>query len=75
MADVLAVALAVAPLPASPGPIGRFSHAALDSVLARFVHAGRLDYGGVRSDPATLDRYLAAVAAARPDDWSLAGSW
>jgi uncharacterized protein DUF547 len=74
VAVALALAL-VAPAPAAPRAPQRsaehFSHAALDTVLARFVHAGRVDYGGLLRDHATLDRYLAAIAIARPETWSL----
>src|SRR5205814_4482033 len=49
---------------------GSFSHAALDTVLSRHVRNGRVDYGALRRDPGPLDRYLAAVADARPDAWS-----
>jgi hypothetical protein len=46
-----------------------FSHAAFDSVLARVLHRGRVDYGALARDPGDLDRYLGRVAEARPDDW------
>ncbi|MGH7729965.1 MAG: DUF547 domain-containing protein [Candidatus Eiseniibacteriota bacterium] len=58
-------------IPAAAGlaRAGSFSHAALDTVLARVLRDGRVDYGALARDHADLDRYLAAVAAARPDDW------
>ncbi len=46
-----------------------FSHAALDSVLQRYLHAGRVDYAGLAKDRGPLDRYLGATRAARPDGW------
>ncbi len=46
-----------------------FSHAALDSVLQRYLHGGRVDYAGLVRDRGPLDRYLAATRAARPDEW------
>lgn len=52
---------------ARPAPAEAFSHAALDSVLTRVLRDGRVDYGALLRDHADLDRYLAAVAAARPD--------
>ena len=53
------------------GPAGAetFPHAALDSALARVLRDGRVDYGALARDHADLDRYLAACAAARPDEW------
>ncbi len=44
-----------------------FSHATLDTVLARVLHDGRVDYGALLRDHADLDRYLAAVATAGPE--------
>lgn len=61
-----AVLLGVVARPASAEP---FSHAAFDTVLARVLREGRVDYGALAKDHADLDRYLAAVAAARPDPW------
>ncbi len=52
---------------ARPAHAEPFSHAAFDTVLARVLHDGRVDYGALLRDHAGLDRYLAAVAAARPD--------
>lgn len=41
--------------------------APLDTVLARFVHDGRVNYGGLARDPGSLHRYLAATETATPD--------
>jgi hypothetical protein len=70
-AVALAVAFLLAPggAPAAPREPGRFSHAAFDTVLRRFVRAGRVNYAGLRGARGPLDRYLAALAEARPDDW------
>jgi hypothetical protein len=57
---------------ASPLAALPFSHAALDTVLVRHLHDGRVDYGGLRRDRGPLDRYLASTRDARPDAWSRA---
>ena len=54
---------------AGPACADAFSHAALDSVLTRVLRDGRVDYGALARDHADLDRYLVAIAAARPDAW------
>jgi len=61
-----AVLLGVVARPASAEP---FSHAALDTVLARVLREGRVDYRALAKDHADLERYLGAVAAAHPDPW------
>jgi hypothetical protein len=48
-------------------PAHAFDHAAFGGLLAKDVSAGRVDYAAVRADRATLDGYLAAVAAAKGD--------
>lgn len=62
---------AVVAVAASAGAVSAaaFDHAALDTVLARHLHDGRVDYGGLARAPGPLRRYLEATAAARPDDW------
>ena len=69
--SLLAIAWASVGLAIAPGPAraGAFSHAALDTVLTRVLRDGRVDYGALARDHADLDRYLAAIAAARPDEW------
>ena len=67
LAALLAATSVAAPTAAAPSP--RFSHAALDTVLARYLHDGSVDYGALRREHGALDRYLVAVAAARPDGW------
>lgn len=41
-----------------------FSHAALDTVLARHLRGGAVDYGALARDRGPLERYLAAARAA-----------
>ena len=79
LAAALALAAACAPpAGAGAGPALRsagaaaFSHAALDTVLGRFLHDGRVDYRGLTADPGALERYLAACAAADPESWTRA---
>jgi hypothetical protein len=54
--------------PAHSGDAG-FSYAALDTVLARHVRAGRVDYGALSRDRAPLQRFLASARDARPEAW------
>ena len=71
----LAAATLAAAAPSAPpagATAGPFSHAALDTVLTRFVHGERVDYGGLSRDRGALDRYLAAVATADPGPWGRA---
>ncbi len=51
---------------ATPG----ISSAALDTVLARHLRAGRVDYGALARDRGALERFLAASRDARPEAWS-----
>ncbi len=45
-----------------------FSHADFDRVLQRFVDdQGRVDYGGLKTDPHDLERYYFLLAAYSPD--------
>src|SRR5262249_37950320 len=57
-------------LAATPGTQARpgavVATAALDTVLVRFAHEGRVDYRSLAADPGALHRYLAAAATARP---------
>ena len=46
-----------------------FNAAALDTVLARHLRDGQVDYGALARDRAALDRFLASTERARPDDW------
>ena len=71
VATGLAALTLAAAAPSAP-PAGPFSHAALDTVLTRFVHGERVDYGGLSRDRGALDRYLAAVATADPGPWGRA---
>jgi uncharacterized protein DUF547 len=43
------------------------STAALDTVLARFVHGERVDYRGLSRDPGALRRFLASLERAAPE--------
>ncbi len=45
------------------------SYAALDTVLIRHLHDGRVDYGALARDRGPLERFLASAREARPDDW------
>lgn len=69
----LASALALA---GAPGVFAQsFDHSPLDSVLARYVHDGRVDYGALKVDRERLDRYLIGVGEVSADefaDWSAA---
>jgi len=47
-----------------------FSHATFDSVLAKHLRDGRVDYGGLARDRGPLDRYLGSTRDARPANWS-----
>ena len=57
------------PAAAASAPADSFSHAIFDTVLTRILRDGHVDYGALARDHADLDRYLAALAAARPDGW------
>jgi hypothetical protein len=46
-----------------------FSHAELDTVLARYLRDGRVDYAGLSADREPLDRYLQRIAEATPELW------
>lgn len=61
---------AVTNAPASEAVRAEFSYAALDTVLARHVHDGRVDYGALARDRGPLARFLAATREARPESWS-----
>lgn len=63
IAGVLAAALA------SPAAAG-ISYASLDTVLARHLRDGRVDYGGLARDRGPLERFLATTRDARPDAWT-----
>ncbi len=45
------------------------SSAALDTVLARHLSAGQVDYGALARDPGPLLRFLAETSEARPEAW------
>lgn len=47
-----------------------FSYAALDTVLARHVHEGQVEYGALTHDAGPLRRYLDATREAHPELWS-----
>ena len=47
-----------------------FSYAALDTVLDRHLHGGRVDYGALARDRGPLERFLASSRGARPESWS-----
>jgi hypothetical protein len=66
-----AAGLAVAVLAGAARAQGGFDHSAWDSLLPRYVDAdGRVAYRTLQqNDARTLQTYLDAVAAARPDGW------
>lgn len=78
---LLAVLVAASPATAAPAAsstraraaggsaVPPFSHALLDTVLARYVQSGSVDYGALSRDHEALDRYLLALATAHPADW------
>jgi hypothetical protein len=70
---VLSVALGVLFMTSAPRPGSRstlpFSYAALDTVLTRYLHEGRVDYGGLARRRGPLERFLAATREAHPDHW------
>lgn len=72
-AGALAALLALAPLPApAAGPVGGFDHAALDTLLARFVRDADVDYAAWKADApalAALDGYLGRLAEADTTGW------
>jgi hypothetical protein len=64
-------------LPAALGAAGTttaqsFDHAPFDTVLARFVRDGRVDYAALKIGRDPLDAYLESVAQVAPDDFA---SW
>lgn len=69
-AVVLATVIALlAARPARAADLG-FSYAALDTVLGRHLHGGRVDYGALARDRGPLERFIAATRKARPESWS-----
>jgi len=68
--SALVFLFAAASVDANEGVSGEFSGAALDTVLARHVHDGVVDYGSLGRDRGPLTRFLAATRAARPESWS-----
>jgi hypothetical protein len=66
------LALALAGLAGTAGPARaqEFDHATLDTVLALYVQDGRVDYTALQIGRATLDRYLAEVAAVDADEFA-----
>ncbi len=68
-AVVLALVLAaMAPASARSAPAAT-AVASFDTVLARHVRGGRVDYGALARDRGPLDRFLAATRDAKPDGW------
>ena len=66
----LVVSLAVVLVQPAHAAAPAFSYGALDTVLTRYVHEGRVDYGGIARDSGPLERFLAAARDARPGTWS-----
>lgn len=67
------IALAAVALCLAPGPrlaaASAPSYAALDTLLARHLHDGQVDYGALARDRGPLDRFLASTREARPEAW------
>lgn len=64
------VTLAFAMAPQAHAASGGFSYASLDTVLARHLHDGRVDYGALARDRGPLERFLTSTRDARPDAWA-----
>jgi len=56
----------------APAPAGTFdqTHALWTKVLAAHVHDDGFDYKKLKSDRASLDQYVAALEAVKPDDFA-----
>ena len=63
-----ATLLALAPGPVRAGTSAP-SCAALDTLLARHLHEGQVDYGALARDRGPLERFLASTREVRPDTW------
>lgn len=57
-------------LTAAPVVAQGIDHASFDTILARFVQDGRVDYAALAVGREGLDRYLDQVAAVEPDDFA-----
>jgi len=65
------VALNLAAGPAATGwTMDKVDHSLLGELLAKYVHAGEVDYAGFKADEEKLDRYLRQLEDVRPQDLS-----
>jgi len=63
-----AIGAGAAPLPRQAVPAGEAFHRPLDRVLDLYVRDGFVYYNALKADHASLDRYVAALAAVPPAD-------
>lgn len=56
-------------LPAAPLAAQAFDHSAFDSVLARYVADGRVDYAALKANRGELDRYLESIGSVAPQEF------
>ncbi len=61
MAPLLAIALSYAAFDQA--------HTALTALLRRFVHAGEVDYAGLKTSEGDLDSYLRQLVSVRPEEF------
>ncbi|UCF20435.1 MAG: DUF547 domain-containing protein [Gemmatimonadota bacterium] len=54
----------------APAIAQEFDHSALDTVLARYVRDGRVDYAALKVEPEILHRYVRQVAAVTAEEFS-----
>jgi len=67
---LFAGALAILTEAAGPASAQTIDHVAFDTVLARFVQDGRVDYAALKVGRADLDDYLAQVAAVTAEEFT-----
>ncbi len=68
VAILAAPVLPMWPAAARPAPEFDHSHALWTEILSEHVDGDRVDYAKLKQDHATLDRYLAALHAVKPDE-------
>lgn len=67
---ILTLSLAGLSMATTPVPAQSFDHAVFDTVLARYVQDGRVDYAALALGREELDGYLEAVAAVAPAEFA-----
>lgn len=75
MTKTLIAVLSMALFPLAPHAKASFdlSHGGFDATLASFVKDGLVDYRGMKSNPASLNRYLDDLAAVTEGQWAAWG--